>query len=100
MTFSCDIIRLSPLSLEPSNSIDTGLKLVQCLRRGPSIRPISTVTALCSEGPMFRRPYVLKVLCSEGPLFRRSYVQKVLCLESMGYYLSVPFGHTTLNQRQ
>ena len=72
---------------------------------------------------MFRRSYVQKVLCSEGPLFRRSYVQKVLystfrrfyvqkvlcseifvqkvlCLESKGDYLSVPFGHTTLNRRQ
>ena len=87
---------------------------------------VGAVTALCSEGPMFRRSYVQKVLCSEGPLFRRSYVQKVLCsegsifrriyvqkvlcseifvqkvlcLESTGDYLSVPIGHTTLDQRQ
>ena len=46
VTFSCDIIRLSPLSLEPSNTFDTGLKLVQRLRRWPSIRPISTLSLL------------------------------------------------------
>ena len=59
---------------------------------------------------MFRRSFVQKVLCSEGSMFRRSFVQKVLCskifvqkvlcLESTGDYLSVPTGHTTLNQRQ
>ena len=50
---------------------------------------------------MFRRFYVQKVLYSEGSMFRRSCVQKVLCVESTGdYILSVPIGHTTLNQRQ
>ena len=59
---------------------------------------------------MFRRFYVQKVLYSEGSMLRRFYVQKVLrseifvqkvlCLESTGDYLSVPIGHTTLDQRQ
>ena len=65
---------------------------------------------LCSEGSMFKRSYIQKVLCSEGSMFRRFYVQKVLCseifvqkvlcLESTCDYLSVPIGHTTLDQRQ
>ena len=50
----------------------------------------------CLEGSMFRRFYIQKVLCSEGPMFRN------ICSEGPMFrkYLSVPMGHTTLNQRQ
>ena len=83
---------------------------VLCLE-GSMFRRSFVQKVLCSEGPLFRRSYVQKVICSEGSIIRRFYaqkvlcseifVQKVLCLESMGdYNLSVPIGHTTLNQRQ